>query len=29
MRRSYQLSKIGKEKRKSGSFRLCGARKTV
>src|SRR4051794_15914687 len=24
MRRSYQLSKIGKEKRKSGSFRLCG-----
>jgi len=24
MRRQYQLSKIGKEKRKSGSFRLCG-----
>jgi hypothetical protein len=24
MRRPYQLSKIGKEKRKSGSFRFCG-----
>jgi hypothetical protein len=24
MRLPYQLSKIGKEKRKSGSFRLCG-----
>jgi hypothetical protein len=27
MRRSYQLSKIGKEKRKSGSFRLCGPKR--
>jgi hypothetical protein len=29
MRRQYQLSKIGKEKRKSGSFRLCGPRDRI
>jgi hypothetical protein len=29
MRHPYQLSKIGKEKRKSGSFRLCRSTKKI